>query len=461
MPHEPLDVTRRLAGFVASTGFDDLPVEVVDAARLACLNIVGTCLGGFQTRIGKLHVELAKELGGGQERATIMGDGARVSVPAAAYANANLGFALDYEDMLHYVLHPGHATIAAGLAVAEDLRASGRDLLAAIVLGYEVGDRIAVAIQPTAERGAQVWGEGYHSLPAVVTAGKLLGLDEEELDVALGIAAIYSCVPSVYKYFGPVAETRPMREVKQGWGWQSMAGVVAAMSAKRGFRGGQGVLDGEQGYWTMVGSDRCDFGRMVDGLGERWAILETEYKIHPSIGVNHPAFWATKGLVEDHRITPEEVVEVTVTTLWADLIGDAAPQAAVDAQFSLPYTVAATILGEPLGPGLYEDEKLAEPALQALLARTRLVHDPAADRAFFEEQRVVQTVEIALRDGRTLRRAVEFPRDKPSYGQAELEAKFEALASGVLDDQRRTRLREVLDALAELEDVSRLAALLA
>jgi 2-methylcitrate dehydratase PrpD len=432
----------------------------VDAARLACLNIVGTCLGGFQTRIGKLHVELAKELGGGQERATVVGDGTRVSVPAAAYANANLGFALDYEDMLHYVLHPGHATVAAGLALGEDAHAGGRELLAAIVLGYEVGDRIAVAIQPTAERGAQVWGEGYHSFPAAVTAGKLLGLDEEELDVALGIAGIYSSVPSVYKYFGPVAETRPIREVKQGWGWQCLAGVMAALSVRRGFAGGHGILDGEHGYWTMVASDRCDFERLVDGLGERWMTAETEYKIHPSIGVSHPAFWATKGLVEENGIRASDVDEVVVTTLWADLLGDHAPGSAVDAQFSLPYTVAATILGKPLGPGLYLDETLADPALGDLLGRIRLVHDPTADRAFFEEQRILQAVEISLRDGGTVRREIEFPRDKPAYGRPELEAKFEALAGGVLDEAKRVRLREAIDGLAELDDVSRLGALL-
>jgi 2-methylcitrate dehydratase PrpD len=455
-----MGVTRELAAFVARTGFDDLPDEVVDVAKLAGLNIVGTCLGGYETRIGKLHIELAKDLGGGREQATIIGDGARVSVPAAAYANGNLGFALDYEDMLHYVLHPGYVTIAAGLAVAEELRAPGRDLVAAIVLGYEVGGRIAISIQPTPERGAQVWGEGYHPFAAAVTAGKLLGLDQDGLEVALGIAATYSCVPSAYKYFGLVEHTRPMREVKLGWGWMCLAGVAAAMSARRGFRGGHGVLDGEHGYWTMAGSDRCDFGRMVDGLGERWLTRETEYKIHPSIGINHPAFWATKGLVEENDVQAEDVDEVTVTTLWADLIGDSAPASAVDAQFSLPYTVAATILREPLVPGLYADAKIEDPALRELLARIRLVSDPAADRAFFDEQRIIQTVEIGLKDGRTVRRRIEFPRDKPSYGKPEIEAKFEDLAGGVLDDGKRARLREALDELDALGDVSTLSALL-
>jgi hypothetical protein len=87
------------------------------------------------------------------------------------------------------------------------------------------------------------------------------------------------------------------------------------------------------------------------------------------------------------------------------------------------------------------------------------VHDPDADRAFFEGQRIVQAVEITLRDGRTVRRAIEFPRDKPAYGKPELEAKFEALAS-VLDEAKRARLRDALEGLAELDDVSRLAGLL-
>jgi 2-methylcitrate dehydratase PrpD len=455
-----MNETRALASFAAKTSFDDLPGEVVETAKLAALNIVGTCLGGYQTRIGKLHIELAKDFGGGREQATIIGDGSKISVPAAAYANGNLGFALDYEDMLHYVLHPGYVTLAAGLAVGEQLSASGKDLVTAVVLGYEVAGRIAVAIQPTPERGAQVWGEGYHPFAAAVTAGKLLGLGAEDLDVALGIAGAYSCVPSAYKYFGPVEQTRPMREVKLAWGWMCMAGVMAALSARNGFSGGRGVLDGEHGYWTMAGSDRCDFERLVGGLGETWMTTETEYKIHPSIGINHPAFWATKGLVEEHDVRAEDVEDVSVTTLWADLIGDSNPKSAVDAQFSLPYTVAATIMREPLVPGLYADDKLEDPMLRTLLARIKLVHDPAADRAFFDEQRLLQTVEITLRDGRTVRRAIDFPKDKPAYGKPELEAKFEDLAGGVLDDGRRGRLREALDGLDQLDNVTSLAALL-
>jgi 2-methylcitrate dehydratase PrpD len=281
------------------------------------------------------------------------------------------------------------------------------------------------------------------------------------MEVALGIAAIYAPVPSTYKYFGVVAETRPMREVKQGWGWMCLGGVMAALSAARGFRGGYGVLDGRDGFWIMAGSDRCDYGRLAGGLGEEWMIRDVEYKIHPSCGANHPAYWATRQLVDEHGVRPEDVAAVRITSFWADKLGDRSPGGAVDAQFSLPYTVAATIAREPLTAALYSDEKLRDPVIRRLLECTEVVHDQAADAAFFDEQRLRQSVELRLASGGLLRRDVEFPRDKPAYGRPEVEAKFELLAGRALDDARRGRARELIDRLETLGDVRALAAALA
>ena len=102
--------------------------------------------------------------------------------------------------------------MSAGLAVGEPRRASGRDLILAVTLGYEVLGRMGPAMQPTPERGRQVFGEQYHPFAGAVTAGKLLGLDEDQMDSAFGIAGTYAPVPSAHKYFGVVSESRPMRE---------------------------------------------------------------------------------------------------------------------------------------------------------------------------------------------------------------------------------------------------------
>lgn len=451
-----MSATRRLCEFATETRYEDIPAEAREAARLAILNILGTAAGGTRTRIGRMHLDLARRLGGGLEEATLIGDGTKVSVPAAAYANGNLGFALDYEDMIHYIVHPGYITTAAGLAVGEPRRLSGRDLLTAVVLGFEIGGRLADSMQPTPERGAQVWGEQYHPFLAAVVAGRLMGFDAQAMDVAFGIAGTYATVPSAYKYFGRVEETRPMREIKLGWGWMAMAGVMAALSVEEGFRGGHGVLDGDQGFYVMAGSDRCDWEVMTAGLGTKWLVTETEYKIHPSIGFNHPGYWATRELVEAHDIRPEAVEAIHISGMQLQNIGDTSPSHAVDAQFSLPYTVASTILREKLVPSMYDEKKLEDPMLRRLLARTVCRTDPACDADFFNEQRMRFTIRITLGGGAVHEREIEFPRDKPPYGRAEVEAKVREVAGEALPGEKVEGLIAAVDRLDELDEVGEL-----
>lgn len=448
-----MGVTRDLVRYVTQANYSDLSPAAIAAAKSALLNILGNCVAGNATRIGQLHVELARDMGGGRDQATVIGDGARLSMPLAAYANGNLAFALDYEDTLQYVTHPGFITVSSGLAVGEHLGSSGRDLILAMALGYEVVARIGLPMQPTPARGKLVWGEQYHPFAGAVTAGKLLGLDEDKFDAAFGIAGTYAGVPSAYKYFGVVAETRPMREVKLGWGWMCMGGTLAALSAHRGFRGGHGILDGEQGFHVMAGSDRCDFERMTRGLGEGWMIVDTEYKIFPSIARNHPPYAATKALVEAHRIKPEEVERVLVRGMQIRLVDDYDPRSAVDAQFSLPHAVVMALVQEPLGPEMHSDARLFDPLVRELLGRIRIEHDPDADVLFFNEQRLRFSVSITLKSGKSVSREIEFPRDQPRFGPAELEAKFRALAGTLLPAAQIDRAIEMVADLDKMDNL--------
>jgi 2-methylcitrate dehydratase PrpD len=362
-----MGVTKQLAEYAAKTQYSDLPSEVVEQAKLCILNILGVSLAGYKTRIGGLHVKMAKEIGGGINEATIFGDGTKVSAPIAAYANGNLGFALDYEDMIHYIMHPGYISVASGFAIGEKMKSSGKDFMTAIVMAYEVSSRIGLSMQPTPEHGSKVWGEQYTPFASVVPAGKLLQLDAEQMDIAFGITGTYATVPSVYKYFGIVKETRPMREVKHGWGWMCMSGVVAALSAHEGFRGGKGILDGEEGFWIMEGSDRCDFDVMTKALGEKYYILETEFKVHPSIGWVHPVHSRLKELVEEHDIQPDDIKHINVKGTQAIRLDDYSPAGAVDAQFSLPYTVVSTVLRDTHTPAIYYEKKIQSPAVKSQL----------------------------------------------------------------------------------------------
>lgn len=458
--NDPIAVTRPLATYAASLKFRDLPPEVVAITKTAVLNILAAAIGGAQTRIGGLHLGLAKELGGGVQQATLLGDGTRVSRAVAAYANGSLAFALDYEDVCQYVLHPGPIVVPAVLAVGESLQATGRQLIESVVAGYEVGTRIGWAMQPSPERGSQVWGQQYTPFASCAAVGNLLRLKPEQMDAAFGVAGTYAPVPSAYKYFGIVAETRPMREAKLGWGWMSMAGTMGALSAAAGFRGGHGILDGREGFWIMGGSDRCDFPKMLQGLGTEWLILGTDFKLHPSIAWSHPPFVALQRLIAEHRIKPAQVVKARVWNVGVPRIADFAPAGAVDAQFSLPYAVATTLLGLPLTPALYAEKTLRSAKVRAMLARIECLSDPQMDMDWFQGNRMRSRVEVTLTDGRVLEASATFPGDKPTYGHEQVVAKLVAMSDGLLDSARVAQIVAAVDRLDKLDDVGKLARLL-
>ena len=457
---DPIAVTRPLARYASSLKFRELPPEVIAIAKTSVLNILAAAIGGAQTRIGGLHLQLAKEMGGGVRQSTLLGDGTRVSRAAAAYANGSLAFALDYEDVCQYVIHPGPIVVPAVLAVGESLRANGRRMLASIVSGYEVGTRIGWAMQPSPERGAQVWGQQYTPFASCAAIGNLLGLKPEQMDAAFGVAGTYAPVPSAYKYFGIVEETRPMREAKLGWGWMSMAGTMGALSAAAGFRGGHGILDGREGFWIMAGSDQCDFPKMLQGLGTEWLILGTDFKLHPSIAWSHPPFVALQKLIAEHRIKPAQVAKVRVWNVGVSRIADFKPAGAVDAQFSLPYAVATTLLGLPLSPSLYSDRTLRSAKVRAMLGRIECLADPQMDLDWFQGNKMRSRVEITLSDGRRVEASATFPGDKPPYGREQVIAKLEAMSDGLLSAARVRQIIATVDKLEKLDDVSALARLM-
>ncbi|MEO8656813.1 MAG: hypothetical protein ABI409_22005, partial [Ramlibacter sp.] len=244
--------------------------------------------------------------------------------------------------------------------------------------------------------------------------------------------------------------TRPMREVKLGWGWMCMGATLAALSAHRGFSGGHGILDGEQGFHVMAGSDRCDFERITRDLGKGWMIVDTEHKIYPSIARNHPPYHATRQLVEAHGIQPADVASVVVRGMQIPLVDDYNPRSAVDAQFSLPHAVVMALVREPIGPEMHSDARLFDPQVRRLLGCIRLEHDNEADALFFNAQRLRFSVSITLTSGKTVQRDIEFPRDQPRFGKVELEAKFRSLAAGGLPSSQVDR---IIDTVANLDTV--------
>ncbi len=458
-------VTRELAEFASGIQYEDLPDAVVERLKLLTLNIIGKTLAGSKTTLAEKYLALAKTMGGGMPVSSVMTTDTKLSCPAATYVNSSFATALDYDDTLHWALiHPGNAAVSAGLAVGEMQKCSGREFVTAVVLGYEIGGRIALSTQPTVDRFHQVWGLGNQSFTAVPVAGRLLNLDQDQMLSALGITGVYSVVPSAWKYLGP--GTRPMREVKMAWGWSAMVGVTSAIAANSGLRMLQSsnIFDGDEGWYILHGADKQEPEKMVEDLGTRWDVLTTAFKAYSACYLIFGVCDAAKLALGERQVAAENISKIVVRGgEWiTKRLSDPAPVGPVDAQFSTQWCVSMVVLGLPPGPEWCSDETLANEQAKQLSGKVELDFDPAADEAWLETGKSLNTVSIHLTSGEVLTGSVDEPKGEPGnpFTDDEIRETFTRLAAYCLPQSQIYEVIDVVDNLEALDDIRDLIGLI-
>ncbi|PYM68043.1 MAG: hypothetical protein DME11_01730, partial [Candidatus Rokuibacteriota bacterium] len=366
--------TAELARFASALSLADVPVPVVGAVKRLVLDHLGCALGGSRTPLARAAADVAvADRGSG---ATVIGTRRRAAPGPAAFANAMAANALDYDDT-GATGHPGATVIPAALALAEVGGRSGTELMTAVVAGYEVWARILAGVQPSWERRVQVYGSGVtQTFGAAAAAARLLGLGYEEMLCAFGLAGAFAPLPHEAK-FGWNEDQ--LSWVKDNVAWPAEGGVRAALLAASGFRATRTILDGDRGLWRMLGSDRCDFDRMVHDLGTDWELLRVSLKPYPCCRWIHSTLDAVRDLVAGQGLRPSDVRRVTVRSIEAfrAWFHSRRPASMVDAQFSVPHAVAMAILDRP-PPEWWWDANRTDPAVLDLMDRVELKTDPAA-----------------------------------------------------------------------------------
>ena len=316
-------LSRTLARWAAGLRFADLPGEVVDRAKGVALQAIGSALLGSQTEDGRRAVALITEEEAGVHRgATIMVSGAGATKGGAAFANAEMALAGGKWDTFRMLTHPGTSIIPAALAAAESRGASGADFLTGVAAGYEVMERLASDFIPT------VMSRGFHAGPvfgifgAAVAAGKIMGLDEEQLNSTVALCASLASG----NLEGPRSGGQTLRE-----GGAVRNALLAAALAERGHAGGETVLEGEAGFYhaytgnnegrltySFTGDTRTSLGKITEGLGEEWLFLETLFRIYSTSGYNLAHIDVTASLCEENGIRIEEVERVETLVNWLE-----------------------------------------------------------------------------------------------------------------------------------------------
>jgi 2-methylcitrate dehydratase PrpD len=428
--------------FIAELTWDDIPAAAQKMLRRCVLDLCGTMIAGSTTALSRIAREVAAQAFGGDE-ATLLFDSRRVSLPGAALANGMTLDAMDMHDGYRPAKgHAGATVFPAALAVGERSDWTGQELATAVVVGYEVGLRAAVALHRSAceYHTSGAWG----ALGAAAVAARGLGLNTKQMRHALGIA----------EYHGPRS---PMMRVigapsmlKDGSGWGSMTGVLAAQLARAGFSGAPAA--------TL---ETVDLAPVWDDLGQRWLINEIYFKPYACCRWAQPAIRAALALVHEHKLSTDRIANVQVETFHAATqLRISRPQNTDEAQYSLSFPLAAALIHGRLDPVHVMAPVLFDADVLDLADRVSIAVDPDLEDRFPGE--ALARVRIEMDEGRSFESDVCSAPGDPQMplSDTEIVDKYKLIAQRYLRPEHINRLRRTCWEIAELDSVKLLVDLL-
>ena len=407
-----MEYTRKLAEFCAAVSFDRLPPEVIDKAKLCILDFFANVYGSLELEAVSGVVSYVRSLGG-PEVATAVGCGFKTGIHNAAFLNGTTAEAIEGQDGLRFGgNHPGTAVIPAALAVAESLGLGGRQVIEAVVAGYEAACRPAAAVHPHHTLAGFLPTGTCGAFGAAAAASKLMGHDAEAMLNSLGNAGYVSPFSMAEHLMGGYTS-----KIVQG-GQAASAGLTAAGLAGAGITGAPYVLEGSQlngGFTQITTKGEGKPERIIEGLGEHLSIMDVYFKPYTACRHTHGAAQAALELVGEGGFRPQDIEAVDVYTYAIASLavgkGVTADSSFVSAQFSLPFVVAACLLDGEMGPAQLREERVRDPAVLDLASRVKVSVDPELAAAY--PGKTSSRVEIRLKGGRTLARQVDIPKGDP------------------------------------------------
>ena len=441
-----------ISEFVAGNDFDRVPADVVTAAKAAFLDCVGVALAGSEEESARICGALARQESRAAE-ATVIGRRFRTSATMAALCNGTSAHALDF-DHSYLMGQPTAGLIPAALTMGEATGASGRDVLAAYVAGFELVSRLARSMPQLSTDGHWHATSSFGTVGAAACCARLAGLDAGATRNALGIAA--SMASGMVWNFATM--TKPLHS-----GLAAQNGVMAARLAAEGFTSSPAALEEKKGVFDCFGRGlECDaspfetLGRSFDLTG-----IGVSVKPYPCGGLTHSAVDAVLELRQE-GLRPDQVdsMRVGVTSQVFDRIMNALPANGIESKFSMPYILARALVDGALVLDTFTDEAAADPAVRRIAGN--IVMELDAGLVETADGARPADVTVRLKDGGEVRRRVDHSRGRPEKPMtpAELRNKFDTCAGRTLDPAQAGRVAELIDGLEGLGSIGGLCELL-
>lgn len=454
-----MGVARELARYAASFTFQELPPDLIHQTKRVVLDTLGCAIGGYDSEASRAIQELIKELDHPEE-ATVFGSGIKTSCLTAALANGAMVRYLDYNDTAFILqgetyrtgYHPSEV-IPPILALAERQHLPGKDVITTIVVAYDLSlSFLEGVIGPGMEkRGWNGDTRGAYIMPLI--AGKILGLNEVQMENAVGISA--SCHAVLGILDTPAEEYTMTKNIR--FPMMAYSGILAAMLAKKGFTGPTTIIEGHDGFVEVIMKGEYDLSKLNNIKG-KFAIRETCIKSIIADFSSHGHLTATLNLVKEHDIKPEDVAEVRITTSkrCAEHTGDPVkkyPKNKETADHSSYYLTAIAIIDRQIGPDQFTPEKFQDPKVRELINKVILQGDPELDKA-----RPAGISEIVTKQGGRYRCRVDYPRGhaRNPMTDEEIIGKFKSMASKHMKNKQINQIIDTVFGLDKLGDIGKL-----
>jgi aconitate decarboxylase len=448
--------TERFGAWVSGLRYDAIPGNVIEHAKLCLLDGLGCALYGSTQPWGAIAAQVASELSG-DGGVTLWGHASTAGAADAAMANGTATHGFEIDDIhVKSLMHPGAVTIPAALALAEARRKSGRDLLTAIVAGYEVGLRVGICagtahclrgFHPTGTAGCPAAG---------AAAASVLQLAPREATHAIAVAATQSA--GLYSAVRAGAMTKRFHA-----GRAAQSGVMAALLAERGFTGSTDALEAPYGGFMSTLSDNQDMARSLASLGEDWETLQTGFKAYAACASAHTIIDALDAMMKRGLSRGNlERLTIGMSKVGVNNVGwEYRPTSVVGAQMNGYYTAAVKLSDGEAFIDQYREDRIADRALLELIPKIEIRHDPELDAGGAAMRHAVKVHARAI-DGRVWDEHVEHRRGSPHHplDRGEIERKFLRTAASALEKDAAERLLECVSVVEGIDDARTVTKLL-
>jgi 2-methylcitrate dehydratase PrpD len=439
-------IAEKLSEYILNTSYADIPDEVKRYTKLCLFDWLGVTLGALNEEIAPILIGFVEEMGG-KSQATIIGKGIKTNVLFAALVNGSISHALDYDDTIAgSFIHPSVCLAPALMAIGEHLKVSGKEMITAFAIGFEIASRLGAAA------GASHYGHGWHATStmgrfgAAAGTAKLLNLRLAEIINTFGVAGTQ--IAGLRETFGTMC--KPFNAGKA-----AMDGVLSAYLAKRGFDSSKKIFEGKYGIGRVF-APKADANKLLDGIGTDYKITGVAFKRYASALATHSTIEAIKEIKAKEHLTAQDVhkIDIELGKLPLSVIDNKEPKRVLESKFSIHHCAALAFIEGSAGHNMFTNKKLNDPKLVDFRKKVKTELNPNFSR--FETK-----IRIITIDGNRFERYIPEPKGSPENPMTfeEMKNKFKGLVYPILSREKAKQIFYKIKGLEDLVDISELIAL--